>query len=96
MWSLYNWFYDDVTIGENITGPGRNMPDMAILLKERKLSLKSPVIIEELKQMCQLTEVMLAKKNLKHIVAPPRITTFPCINPIFKELRIKSRKMQLS
>jgi len=97
MWSLYDWFYTtEVTTEKTLPGPGRNMPNMADLLKERKLSLKSPIIIGELKKLCQLNEAMLARKNLKHIVVAPRITTFPCINPLFAELRIRARKMQIS
>ena len=98
MWSLYEWFYsvEDKSSASVAPGPARNMPDMARLLKERKLTLKSPIIISELKEMSNLTENVLSARNkLKHVEVPPRQTEWPCINPLFHELRDRARKLHI-
>ena len=68
-------------------GPGRNIPNLSEILQQAKVRLKSPEVIEALQAMNRVPETMLVRERLKHIDIPPRQTEWPCMNPIFIELR---------
>jgi hypothetical protein len=103
MWSIYKWFAPEVKSNDDKiilkikeTGPGRNLPFLGDILQSKNLTLKSAIIIEKLNDMSQLNAVLLTLKSLKHVEVPPRQTIFPCINPLFQELRIKAKQMNIS
>ena len=72
-----------------MSGPGRNLPPLKDLLTKAKLNLKSPIIVDKLNDLSQLTEVMLIRNKLKKVIIQPRQTEWPCTNPLFNELRAK-------
>lgn len=74
-------------------GPGRNFP--AECLIEAKGKLKSAVVVKTLSEMPLLTEAMLKRNKLKHVEVPPRQLYFPCVNPLFHELRAKAQSMSI-
>lgn len=77
-------------------GPGRNLPRLEDLIKNAKVSLKSPSVVKSLKDLSKITETMIAKSRLRKINVPPRQTVWPCTNPLFYELRIKAMKMHVA
>ena len=79
-----------------IAGPGRNLPRLDELLKNSKVSLKSPSVIKSLNDLSKITEATIAKSRLRKIVVPPRQTVWPCTNPLFKELRKRAKQLQVA
>ena len=88
MWSLFSgyWFGKQIEIRP---GPGRNIPDLSAILQQAKIKLKSPEVIEVLQTMSGVPESLLVRDKLRHIEILPRNTEWPCVNPIFIELRQK-------
>ena len=94
MWSLLSSYW----YGEQPTyirpGPGRNIPDLSQILQQAKIKLKSPEVIDLLKKMNGMPESLLVRSKLRHTQVPPRITEWPCMNPLFIELRQKCKLKQ--
>jgi hypothetical protein len=88
MWSLFSsyWFGKEIDIRP---GPGRNIPDLSEILQQAKIKLKSPEVIKVLQSMNGLPESLLMRDKLRHIESIPRTTEWPCMNPLFIELRHK-------
>ena len=88
MFSEY-WFGGEQTYIR--PGPGRNIPDLSEILQQAKIKLKSPEVIKVLQTMSGVPEALLVRKKLRHIESSPRPTDWPCVNPIFIELRQKCK-----
>jgi len=88
---LYTWWYGlETEVKPTLPGPGRNFRCEALV--EAKLKLRSPEIVESLRNASQVSEALLARRRLRHVVVTPRPTTFPTRNPVLRELLNKVPK----
>jgi hypothetical protein len=96
MWSLLSvyWYGEQQT--QIRPGPGRNIPDLSEILQQAKIKLKSPEVIDLLQKMNGMPESLLIRSKLRHIQVHPRVTEWPCVNPIFIELRQKFKLKKAS
>jgi hypothetical protein len=89
MWSMLSEYWFGSTKTYIRPGPGRNIPDLSEILQQAKIQLKSPEVVKVLQSMSGVPESLLVRDKLRHIEICPRATEWPCVNPIFIELRQK-------
>jgi hypothetical protein len=87
MWSLIQSYWACSKPLIYRPGPGRNIPDLSVILQQAKVRLKSPEAIQVLQSMNNIPETMLVRASLRHVTIPTRQTEWPCSNPLFIELR---------
>lgn len=88
--SLTGYNHVERTSLHNGPGPGRYilLPEE---LREAKVSLKSPEVVDALCKMSMLGEIQAVKRSLKKCVPNKRPSVFEPRHPVLKELLLKNK-----